>query len=517
MHADRQRRVPVVGEHPLPVGLAGQLRRLRGRLERERELPRPAARALAARRRAELPQEVAPRAPHVARPGRDERLERAEPDRRAAREVAELRVRLLRDDRLRLLLADRADVAEPDPHRAVLDRAARGAPVHVRRAHLDPAPLRVAHERRRRVEAHRLRVQERAQELGRVVVPQPRRLVGEQRERRRVRLREAEAREADELVVDRVRGPLVDPVAEAAVDEARPERLDRLLAALAAHRAPQPFGLPHAEPRGRHRDRQHLVLEDDDAERLAQRLAQRLVLDRRLERRVVAQALPPLDVRVHGLALDRPGPDERDLHGQVVEVLRAACGAGSASARGSRSGRRRRCPPPGSRRTPPGRRAGRARGRSARRGAARSGRPHPRPPRASRARAGRSSGSRRRSRSPCPTGRSGGRPSPRAGRGRGRSAAGSRSPSRPGAARCGAAGRRSRASARGTRPSAGRRACRGRRSSSSPTRVASQPSVTRASRSSSANGRPSALPTSRIAPRLRYVAKLATSAACSRP
>ena len=35
-----------------------------------------------------------------------------------------------------------------------------------------------------------------------------------------------------------------------------------------------------------------------------------------------ALALPVLDVRMHRLALDRPGPDERDLHGQVVEVLR---------------------------------------------------------------------------------------------------------------------------------------------------------------------------------------------------
>ena len=53
--------------------------------------------------------------------------------------------------------------------------------------------------------------------------------------------------------------------------------------------------------------------------------------------------------------------------------------AGSASARGSRSGRRRRCRPPGSRRRPPGRRAGCARGRSARRAGARSGRRTPRP------------------------------------------------------------------------------------------------------------------------------------------
>ena len=52
----------------------------------------------------------------------------------------------------------------------------------------------------------------------------------------------------------------------------------------------------------------------------------------------------------------------------------AASAAGSASARGSRSGRRRRCPPPGSPRRRRDRRAGCARGRSSRRAAARSGR-----------------------------------------------------------------------------------------------------------------------------------------------
>ncbi len=39
--------------------------------------------------------------------------------------------------------------------------------------------------------------------------------------------------------------------------------------------------------------------------------------------RVGAQELAVLDVRVHRLALDRPRADERDLHGQVVEVLGA--------------------------------------------------------------------------------------------------------------------------------------------------------------------------------------------------
>ena len=42
-----------------------------------------------------------------------------------------------------------------------------------------------------------------------------------------------------------------------------------------------------------------------------------------------------------GAALDRPRPHQRHLHRQVVEVLRQACAAASASAPGSRSGRRR--------------------------------------------------------------------------------------------------------------------------------------------------------------------------------
>src|SRR5260370_42211238 len=82
--------------------------------------------------------------------------------------------------------------------------------------------LSVAHEARRRVEAHRLRVQERTQELGGVVVAQPCGLVGEQGERGRVRLGEAEAGKADELVVDTVGGGRVDVPPPPPLDEPPP-------------------------------------------------------------------------------------------------------------------------------------------------------------------------------------------------------------------------------------------------------------------------------------------------------
>ena len=321
--ARREARRAVVGKHPLPRCLRRELRRLDRRVERKRELALLSARAgdaLRARHETELPKQVAPRrAERVARAGRDQRLERRLRHRHPLREVAHAGERpaavALGDDRVRVVLSHRRDVVEPDPDTAVLELARRAAQVHVRRGHVHPALLRVADEARGRVEAHRLLVQKRAQELGRVMMAQPRRLVREQPERGRVRLREAEAREADHLVVDPVGELRVDALPLGAGDESLAKRLDRGLAPLAAHRPAQALRLLDAEARERHGHLEHLLLEDDHAERVAEGLREQRVLDRRDERRILAEQLPVLDVRVDGLALDRPGPDERDLHG----------------------------------------------------------------------------------------------------------------------------------------------------------------------------------------------------------
>src|SRR5437868_12611161 len=119
-------------------------------------------------------------------------------------------------------------------------------------------------------------------------MPQPRRLVREQPERRRVRLREAEAREGDELVVELVRSFFLNPFFERARDEPLAPRLERGVRALAAHRPPQPFRLPDAEAGEVDGDVEHLVLEDDDAERLAQRLLEQRMVGWRAVARVVA-------------------------------------------------------------------------------------------------------------------------------------------------------------------------------------------------------------------------------------
>ena len=443
--------VRVVGEHPLPVGLLGQLGDRRGRLERERELPSsPPSRRSRAAGRADSQSSSRRGAERSQAPDATSASSAARLDRRALREVARRRrtAARRRPPRPPPRRPTGCSRGRPAPRRPSM-RAARGAAAFTSGGqHLHPAPLAVADEARRRVEAHRLGVQQRAEELGRVVVAQPRGLVGEQRERGRVRLREAEAREADELVVDAVGGLAVD-----ALRRARPRRTATRSASIAsslrlrliARRSPS--ASPTVKPASAIATSSTWSWKTTTPSVSRSGSAQRRVVDRRHERRVLAEPLAVLDVRVDGPALDRPGPDERDLDRQVVEVLRpraqqalhlraaldleVADGVGALDLGVDR----------------PGRRAGCARGRSSRRAGARSGRRSPRPRRASRGRAGRSSGSRRRRRSPCPTGRSGGPPSPPAARGRARRAAASRSPSRPGAGRCGAAGRRSRARA----------------------------------------------------------------------
>jgi hypothetical protein len=113
----------------------------------------------------------------------------------------------------------------------------------VRRQHRHPAPLRLVYERVRRVEAHRLLVQERAQELGPVVDPQPRRLVGQQTEGGGVRLREPEAGEPAHLLEDPLGQAALDPALHRTLDEALAVDHDRGLRALAAHRAAQALRL----------------------------------------------------------------------------------------------------------------------------------------------------------------------------------------------------------------------------------------------------------------------------------
>ena len=418
-------------------------------------------------------------------------------------------IRLPGGDRLRLVLADRADVAEPDPHRAVLDRAAAprcgsraaGAPrsrAAGRRGRATPAGRSPSAARSGARRGTRPGSSGAATPTGRRAARTPRRATSGSRTRRSRRA----CRRSREPFARRSRSPM-----QPSTKRGRNASIaSSLRLRLIARRSPS--ASPTLNPAAAIADVEHLVLEDDDAERVAQRLAQRLVLDR------VGRSSDPRAAAAGARCTDgRPCPGSGP--GGRARPARsgrrgspAACAAGSASARGSRSGRGRPCRRPGSRRRPSGSSSGmreRSIGSPCRRAiwstASSTAESIPSPSRS----IFRKPASAHESLSHwqiC-------RPAIAAG------CTGTRSIERPRRDHHPArvlgdvarqAGDLARQLAERLPARAGVLSAPGRPaipSSSSPTRVASQPSVTRASRSSSPNGSPSALPTSRIAPRLR--------------
>ena len=197
---------------------------------------------------------------------------------------------------------------------AGLERVVPPAPRHIHRVHPHAVALRILDERPRCVEPHRLRVEHRAEEFRRVVVPQVGARVHQEREARRMALGEAVVGEGVDLVVDALRDVGGDPVARHPVDHPLCDRRHPLAAPLVPHRLAELVGLPRREPRRRDRYLHPLLLEERHAERAPQDRLERGV---RIGDRLGPGA--PSQVRVHHRPLDWAGPDERDLHHEVVE------------------------------------------------------------------------------------------------------------------------------------------------------------------------------------------------------
>ena len=229
------------------------------------------------------------------------------------------------------------DVAQPQAHTPTLDHALHLGGVHVEPQHRDAADFGLVDEAVWSVEAHRLLVQKRTQELRAVVHPQPGRLVGEQPEGGAVRLGKAKAREAldhrphafGRLAVGRRERVRRDgrvsyrrAMAQCPLDEALAMTTQHLVRALAAHRPAQPVRFTWGEAGEHFGHLHHLILEDDRAERLAQDRLERRVIVGDHELGVLSQAPSPLDVRVDRSTLDRPWAHDRDLDDEVIEVLR---------------------------------------------------------------------------------------------------------------------------------------------------------------------------------------------------
>ncbi|KOT25677.1 hypothetical protein DM52_4833 [Burkholderia mallei] len=264
-----------------------------------------------------------------------ERLEIAAFEARAAREFVDARKRprrTRRADAPRGFLAQPAHERQAEPHRrpAVGRRRAglrfeRRFPAALRRIdrqHRHAVALRVLHELRGRIEAHRLAVQERGEKDRRLVTLEPAARISELREARRMAFRKAILAEALDLLEDL----LGEFAGIAALEHPRDDPLVILaeiaLAFPRRHRPAQRIGLAGREARRDDRDLHHLLLENRNPERALEHAFERLARIGDLSVRLAGRDPPPLQVRMHGAALDRPRPDDRYLDHQIVIAAR---------------------------------------------------------------------------------------------------------------------------------------------------------------------------------------------------
>ena len=249
----------------------------------------------------------------------------------AAVQVVDVSEGLARFDAMPGFLAEALDLPQPKPQRGrrfaglVIDpvRGCRrqavvpAACLHVRRQTFDAVRHGILNQLRRAVEAHRQAVENAAVERRWPVAFQPRGDVGQEGEAGGVGFREAVFAESLDLIEN--------PLGELAIVAARQHAVDELLLEWFQTAAPLPrrhgaaqlVGFAGAESRRHHRQLDHLLLKDRDAQRAFQHLAHGVVgIAHRLQSAAAAQ------VWMHHVALDRPRPHDRDFDDQVVEVRR---------------------------------------------------------------------------------------------------------------------------------------------------------------------------------------------------
>ena len=167
------------------------------------------------------------------------------------------------------------------------------------------------------VEAHRLAIEQRAGEGRRLVALEPAAGVGEQGEAGRVRLRETVAAEALDLLED-ARGELRAVAARQHPGGQRSRCVLQSAVALPRrHRTTQLVGLAGRVAGRDDGQLHHLLLEQRHAQRALEHLAKRF---RGIGHRLLA--VPPAQVGMHHVALDRTRAHDRHLDHQVVERAR---------------------------------------------------------------------------------------------------------------------------------------------------------------------------------------------------
>ena len=185
--------------------------------------------------------------------------------------------------------------------------------------------LRITDELCGGIKTHRLRIKQAAGEHRGVIMLDPRRDIDEPRERLRMAFGEAIAAEPLDLLEAALGEILLVPARDHAADHLLTEIVDRSDVAKGRHRAAQAVGFLRSKFGGGDRQIHRLFLKERHAEGVTQNFAQFIGIMRRVGRRIfdLFLSVPPSQIGMHHIALDRSGTDDRDLHDQIIELSRA--------------------------------------------------------------------------------------------------------------------------------------------------------------------------------------------------
>ena len=242
----------------------------------------------------------------------------------AGDEVGQRRVGLLLHDRPHGGRAHLLGILETHAQRLpiVLHAEALLAQVHVQRQDAQPPAARVVEHHARRVEAHRLIVEQAAVELGRVVRLEPGAGVADDGKAGGVRLVEAVGGEAAQLAEHFFGGRALDAARDRLLDEVTPDLVHLLHRSFVGHRPSQQVAFGQAEAGHCRRHFYDLLLVEDDAVGALEHGPHG-----RVRHGGCFAAVPPPYERPDHLGLQRPRPEQRDGRDHVFEVLLAqACG-----------------------------------------------------------------------------------------------------------------------------------------------------------------------------------------------
>ncbi|MNP01286.1 hypothetical protein D3C76_930950 [compost metagenome] len=186
----------------------------------------------------------------------------------------------------------------------------------INRPYLDTLAASLLQQLIRAVEAHRPTVDQRTGEDRRLMALQPTAGIAQQGKAGRMRLREAIAAKPLDLLEDALGKRQRVTIAQHALHQPFAVRFQAAVALPGCHAAAQLVGLARGIVGRDHRQLHHLLLEQRHAQGTFEHFLQ---LRRRIRHRFLLQT--PAQVRVHHVALDRPGADNGYLDDQVVELL----------------------------------------------------------------------------------------------------------------------------------------------------------------------------------------------------